>query len=479
MREASLEIAKLCESWRDRLADSSRNEQPRYAEELLGLLGWELPIPFTPQGGIAALSAAPYLLRARGQTLVAAYFLMPGVLDPPSAVLDRGLDFCAATRVLVDETRALNVPFALATDMYRYYLYDTRTEELLLCADDPKSFNGEFADTLRRERMERGSLEEVRRQPRSTVARQLREWAQRWIEHMVSRARISEELACLMIDRLLVIRFLFDHDILRRTKWRLQQRFMDLVSQASEARPDGVGDALTRLFHDMWFDWKLDLFEAVPELDHALSNDAVAAPLLRECSLLARGKFQVDVILESFNYGDPSEKMRVRMVPDENEERDRYLHKQSLETIDEARIEIDLLEEGYRAIFHWFDKVAALYERLDADFDSRIQGGQPPVEGFDLFAWSEVNSQRPNACADSFAHACEQGFGIYHASPRQYRIARLLLTLHLIRRYDQTRRPVDALPSLKNVLMNRPRVLSSDRVMTTRFSSESRSDSYR
>jgi len=472
MKEASVEIAKLCEAWWDRLADSSRNEQQRYAEELLGLLGWEIPVPFTPKGGIAALSAAPYVLRARGQTLVAAYFLMPGVLEPPSAMLDRGLDFCPATRTLVDETRALNMPYVLATDLYRSYLYDTRTEELLLYADAPKTFNSEFADALRRERMERGSLEELRRQPRSTLARQLREWSQRWIDHIAARARIAEELACLLIDRLLVIRFLFDHDILRRTKWRLQQRFEDLAARAAEAQPDGVGEGLTRLFHDMWFDWKIDLFEAAPDLDRALANDAVAAPLLRELALIARNKFTIDTILESFNYGDPSEKMRVRMVPDENEERDRYLLKQTLDTIDEARIEIDLLEEGYRAIFHWFDKVTALYDRLDADFDARAHAACPPAEDFDLFAWSEANSRRPSACADRFAHACERGFGVYCAGPRQHRIARLLLTLHLIHCYDEARCPVDALPSLKNVIMNRPRILSSERVMSPRVPKE-------
>jgi hypothetical protein len=463
MRDASVDITKLCESWWGRLADSSKLEQHRYAEELLHLLGWDQPIPFSPKGGAAAVSAAPYLLRAGGQTAVAAFFVMPGTLEPPAAVVERGLDFCAATRALVNEARSVNMNYVLISDLYRSYLYDARTDELLLHADDPKGFNRELAPVLKRAHIERGSLEEVRRQPRSAVARRLREWSERWIAHIASRGRIPEETASLVVDRFLVIRFLFEHDVLRRTKWRLQQRFMELVGKATGSSPEGCGEALTHLFHDMWFDWKIDLFEGKPELDRALWDDAITMPLLREFALLSNSKFTIATILESFNCGEPSEKLRVRMVPDENEERDAYLHKQSLDTIDQARIEIDLQEEGYRAIFYWFDKVAALYERLDVDFDSRNYPDTP--EEIDLFAWSELNSGRPSACADKIAHACESGFGIYYNSFRQFRIARLMLTLHLISKYAQTRQAINALPSLGKVMMKRPLVLPSERVM--------------
>ncbi len=463
MRDASVEISRLCESWWGRLADSTKLEQHRYAEELLHLLGWEQPIPFSPKGAAAALSAAPYLLRAGGQTAVAAYFVMPGTLEPPSAIVERGLDFCPATRVLVSETRSVNMNYVFISDLYRSYLYDARTDELLLYADDPKTFNRDFAPVMKQAHVERGSLEEIRRQPRSTVARQLREWCERWIEHLAARGRVSEEKASLAIDRLMVIRFLFDHDILRRTRWRLQQRFMELVMKAASSSPEGSGEALTNLFHDMWFDWKIDLFEGTPELDQALWNDTISVPLLREFALLSHGKFNIATILESFNCGEPAEKLRVRMVPDENEEREAFLRKQSLDTIDHARIDLDLVEEGYRAIFFWFDKVVGLYERLDIDFDSKTYTGAP--QEMDLFSWSELNSGRPSACADKIAYACERGFGVYYATPRQYRIARLMLTLHLISQYEQGRQAVNTLPSLKSVMMKRPAVLPSERVM--------------
>lgn len=469
MRDSSLEIARLCESWRGRIADASRNDQGRYAEELLKLLGWEQPLPFSPKEGAESLSAAPYLLRAGGQTSVGAYFVMPGTLEPPSALAGRGLDYCVATRVLTDEARTLNVNYVFITDLYRSYLYDAPSDELLLYADDPKTFNAVFAPVLKKSEMERGALEEVRRPPRSEVARKLCDWSQRWVQTIASYGQISEDCASLAVDRLFVIRYLFGRDILRRTKWRMQQRFTELTDRAWEHRSEGTGRQLVKLFHDMWFDWRIDLFEANLDLDQALEMDNIAVPLLKECSLLSNAKFSIATILESFNDGDPAEKMRVRLVPDTNEEREGYLNRQSIESIDGARIEIDLLEDGYRAIFHWFDKVVALYERLAIDFDHKSDRENPEPQEMDLFTWSERDAHRPQACSDRMAYACERGFGIYYNSPRQYRIARLMLTLHLISRYDQTRQAIDTFPSLRNVLMKRPKVLSAERVMNTRL----------
>jgi hypothetical protein len=473
MKDSSMEISRLCESWWERLADATKMEQQRYAEELLRLLDWELPLPFTPREGALSLSALPFILRARGQTAVIAYFVPPGTLDPPSAVMKRGLDFCAATRALVEEAATMNTNYALITDLYRSYLYDVRSDELLLGADDPKSFNREMAPVLMRDDVERGSLEELRRPPRSAVARQLREWCQHWTDNISTWGHIPEEQAVVAVDRLLALRHLFDHDILRRTKWRLQQRFTELLDQASGSATAGCGETLTKLFHDMWLDWRMDLFEATPELDKALSEDTVSAPLLREFALLSHGKFSIATILESFNCGDPAEKMRVRMVPDLNEERESYLSRQSLDTIDEARIEIDLLEEGYRSIFHWFDRVVALYDRLERDFDAKTYRHAPQPPEMDLFAWSAIDSNRPKACIDKMGHACRQGFGVYYSSPCQYRIARLIFTLHLISKYAQLKHPVDRFPSIERVLMKRPLVLPSERVMNARAPKDS------
>ena len=465
MRDASSEITRLCESCWGRLADASKVEQRCYAEDLLRLLRWEQPIPFSPREGAASLSAVPYLLRAGGQTTVAVYFVMPGALEPPTTVVERGLDFCAATRTLMIEAHSLSVNYTLISDLYRSFLYDVRTDELLLYADEPRTFNAEFVPVLTKAAMERGSIEEIRRQPRSVVARRLREWRQRWSDCLATRGPLSEADADLALDRFTVIRYLFEHDILRRTKGRLEKRFAELTERASGADPQGCGEELVRLFHDMWLDWGMDLFKAKPELDRVLANDALTVPLLKECGLLSRGRFSIATILESFNYGEPAEKMRVRTVPDVNEERDLYLARQTLDTIDQARLEIDLMDEGYRAVFHWFDEVIASYERLEMEFDARSYVNKPAAQELDLFQWSEIDSKRPEACQDKIGHACKQGFGVYHNSARQYRVARLLLTLHLISRFDQTKHAIDRFPSLANALMKRPLVLPADRVM--------------
>ena len=465
MRENSGRIIRLCESWWDKMDGLTQAEQQRYAEEFLRLLGWDLLLPFTPGTAAEALSARTYVLRPNAQTAIAAYFVMPGTLDPPSAVVDRGLDFCAATRMLTDETREMNVAYAFITDLYRSYLYDVRTDELVLRADDPREFEADCSEPLRRGHAERGQLEDARREPRSVSARRLREWCERWIAALTARTRVSQDTAGLVIDRLIVIRYLFCYDILRRTKWRLQQRFTLLMDRAASGSMRGIGRDLANLFHDMWFDWQIDLFSPCPELDGAMHDDATVAELLADFALLSRNKFTIATVLESFNHGDPQEKMRVRMVPDVNEDRESYLSRQTTATVDHARVELDISEEGYRAIFYWFDKMVALYDRLSVDFDRKATRSAPPSQDMDLFAWSEIDSNRPGACCDKIAFACENGLRLYYKGPRQLRICRLLLTLHLIGRYASLHLPVSVFPSVNATLLERPAILPVERVL--------------
>jgi hypothetical protein len=459
-----LRITELCESWWDRLADASRAQQQHYAEQLLRLLGWQQPVPFSPKEQAQHHNAVPYLLHAGGQSSVACYFVLPGTLEPPAAITAHGLDFCPATRALTEEAASLSVQHVFISDFYRSWLYDVRNDELLLHASDPRSFNDAFVPVLRKDKMERGSLDELRRPPRTELARALREWTQRWTDRIMRSTTLAEESAALAIDRLIVLRYALQHNVLRRTRWRHEQRFRQITDRAA-AGARGVGADLNRLFHDLWFDWRTDIYAPAPDLDRALEDDALAGPLLQECALHGRCKFHIATILESFNHGEPAEKLRVRMVPDYNEERELYLAKQTLATVDRARIEIDLMEEGYRAIFHWFDKMLALYERLQVDFESRARLVLPQAEAQDLFTWSEQDAQRPEACSDRFSHACERGFGIYYNGPRQLRIARLLLTLHLISCYDRSGHAANALPSLQHVLMRRPKVLAAHQIM--------------
>lgn len=466
MQNSAQEITKLCESWWGRLTDSSRIEQRSYVMKLLALLDWDLPIPFSPRPAAERLSALPYLLRGDGQTTIAAYFLMPGALEAPSTITDKGLDYCPTTRALFLETQSPNINYVLISDLYRSYFYDARAGDLLLQADDPAMFNREITDCLKRGRVARGALEEIRREPRSAVARRLREWRERWQNALKEYTQVSNEALEALMDRLTVARFLFKHDILRRTRKRLEKRFLALVDQATNDTPAARRDCsakLARLFHDMWLDWGTDIFAPLPELDTLLEDNDLIAPLLKEFMLLSPAKFAIPTILESFNHGDPTEKMRVRMVPDENEDREYYLGRQSPDTIDEARIEIDVHDEGYRAVLHWFDRLMSVYERMNRDFECRVQQETPPRTDLDLFIWGEVDAKRPSACADRLGHACTRGFGIYYSTSRQFRLSRLLLTLHLITLYTRIQQASDRLPVLSEVFMKRPGVAAVKR----------------
>ncbi len=461
--ESSHEIAKLCESWWGKLADNTKEDQHRFAEQLLNLLGWGTVTPIESKPVLAHVGSASYVLRSGAQIAVAAHFVMPGALDPPSSLTKRGLDFCDTTRLLVNETRALNVDYAFITDLYRSYFYDARTDELLMSADSPAEFRRDMADPLRQADIESGSLEQLRRPPRTEVARHLHEWCHYWRETIVAHSGLADDAAFLVLDRLLVLRYLFEHDILKRTGWRLRRRFAELVGKAFSADSRGCGRVLCGLFHDIWFDWKADLFAAEPAIDAVLEKDSVAVPLLKESALHSRTKFSIATILESFNYGEAAEKARVRMVPDANEDREGYLARQTLAAIDEAHIEIDLADEGYRAILHWFDNLVAMYERLDVEFERQAAQGAACMPEIDLFEWSEIAARRPQALTDRLQHAVERGMTVYYSTPRQLRTARLMLYLHLISRYHQSKQRFLSFPKIEAVFERRPRILEVDR----------------
>ncbi|MBI4558052.1 MAG: hypothetical protein HY706_10770 [Candidatus Hydrogenedentes bacterium] len=468
--EPAIELKKLCETWWDRLMDSTKGEQHRFAEHFLRLLGWEAParIEVVDANAVSARpAAASYILRGGAQSALAAHFVMPGSLEPPTSLVERGLDFCETTRYLVDATRSLHVNYVLVTDLYRSYLYDSRTEELLLYSNTPADFTREFGTTLTQSDVERGALEEIRRQPRSYIARQLREWCHRWCETMMVETRQPEETASLLIDRLLVLRYLMEHEILKRPGWRLRPRFLAVLRAAGGANGHGCGKLLLKLFQDLWRDWKVELFAPRPGLDEVLDKDSLTGPLLRELNLLARTKFTIATVLESFNYGEATEKARVRMIPEDNPEREEYLQKITAAGVDEARIVVDLEDEGYRAIFHWFDQLIAVYDRLEAAAD--LETARRDVlrlqaqDDLDLFAWSELDANRPQAISDKVRHAIEHGLGLYYGTRRQYRTSRLILHLYLIDRYEQSRYHVVAFPRVEAALTPRPRMTEADR----------------
>lgn len=464
MRDTGLELKAVCEAWQAPGLDLQG-----CARRFLALLGWEVPLPFSPGDGVASTGAVPFLLRGQSGDTIAALFLRPGKLDLPSDLSDRGLDFCRMTRLLVNGVKALNLRYVLISDMSSSYLYDITEDALLLYADSPGEFRDELAVALRREAVDRGALGELRRPPRSVMSRQLREWRLHWVKQFAVRAQCTPASAHLLVDRLIVIRFLLAHKLFRRTRTHFQKRFSELTRSAWLATGEPFGSHLSAIFHDMWFDWRMDLFEPDTDLDRALEAHDLVGRFLVDASLLSQCKLETATVLESFNYGDPQEKLRVRMVPDGNEDRESYLSTQSLQSVDDARVVVDIQEEGYRAIFFWFDRVVAAYDRLAEVYDAQVPVTPEEMDsGLDLFAWSATDSARPEACGDVVAHACAKGIGVLCGDTTQYHIARLLLTLHVITRYSERNQAVERFPSFAGIFEQRPEVLRTDQVMNKR-----------
>lgn len=463
MKDSGLELKAVCEAWQATSLDLQA-----CARRFLAILGWDIPLPFSPGDGVASTGAVPFLLRAQSGETLAALFLRPGKLELPSSLTDRGLDFCKMTRLLVNSVRTLNIQYLLISDMNSAYLYDLTEDTLLLFADTPQEFREELSGALRKEAMDQGSLTELRRPPRSVMSRQLRDWRLFWVKQFVARTQCTASSAHLLIDRIFVVRYILAHKVFRRTRGHFQKRFSDLTRGCWSGQADRAGELLSGIFHDMWFDWRIDLFEPDTDLERALGMHELVARMLVDASLLSQGKLETATILESFNYGDPQEKLRVRMVPDANEDREHYLATQSLNSVDDARVVVDLQEEGYRALFFWFDRVVSVYERLTSVYESQQQAAPMPENELDLFAWSQVDASRPDACADVLAHACTHGFGILCGDRTQFQIARLLFTMHLVKRYAERNQAVERFPSFEAIFEERPAVMRADQVLSKR-----------
>ena len=466
-QSTAIQINRYCESrWGlDKTASINVRDFQHQVKEFLSVLGWSLPLPFSlqPETNSDALS---FLLRIDENHQLASYFTWPGSLSKPSAILSHGLDFSTLTHMLVRDAQQGKLQYVFICDLNCAYLYDTKSEELLLHAEDVQSFKQDFVAVISSDAVSIDALKELRHPPRSAAARQLREWSLRWVTFLIEENGLSHDTATILTDRVLMLRFLFQCDLFRRTRKRHEQRLKQLIEQAKSTDISGCGIALVRLFHDMWLDWRIDLMERIPELDTVLERDALAAALLQEVDLISCSKFSVENILESFNYGNATEKLRVRMVPDDNDERELYLEKQTINTIDDAHITIDLHEEGYRDIFHWFDKIATLYEQLDFDFAQHLHGAHKD-ESLDLLTWSQCDATRPHACSDRFAHACEKGITLYYSDAQQLRVGRLMLTLHLINCYNINHMAVERFPSVMKALVPRPDLIAANRIINT------------
>ena len=190
---------------------------------------------------------------------------------------------------------------------------------------------------------------------------------------------------------------------------------------------------------------------------------------------MAKSKFSQASILESFNFGEASEKARVRLVPEPSEERESWLGRLSVSHIGDSKMELDILEEGYRAIPHWFDRLLSAVTRIgrEHDLSSMVSEGAVAVPDFaesgelDLFSWSE-ESQGDDMGArrtevDLIDVCLGRLFKVWAASERQHRTARIVLLLHVIELYEEGRFSFGVFPEMDGAIADRPALLESDK----------------
>ncbi len=440
------ELIKLCEDWSKNTTGAADRDLHGCFEKYLSLLGWESAKPFES----AFLDVSGVVEAPDGISLVV-YFTAPDALVPPSNLLGLGLDFCDSTRWRVEEAHEHGFDYALITDLYRSYLYDVETDELLLTSDTPSIFLIEVYDEITKECVDEGSLREIRRNPRSTVARQLRDWRSRWSTSIEQQAGGSDEIAANLIDRLFVLRFLAERELDRKGGSGLRNRIRALGDQARSPEPGGTGKKLERLFNGLYSARRMALYAPAPELKPILENDSLLAPMLGEFALISRSKFTIPAMLESFNFGEAAEKARVRLVPGGDGRREELIANQTLGTVDDLQLEIDVLEEGYRAIGFWLEKLMTLYRRLAREADA----SDVPELG--------PGGRKPRAVRDMYRHSVESGLRILHNSPRQYRTARLMLYLYTIKAYSDSGEAFAHFPKVESAFKQRPVLLDSEK----------------
>ena len=464
------EIVTLCDRWWTELSHSKPETMKPVAQQWLRYLGWSAEESIFLEGAACGFSE----VSATGDRLVF-YFTMPGELVTPSVMIDKGLDFCETTLMLVGEAQIEKHDYAIISDLNRTFVYDAKTDELVLYSDSPTIFIHDVLPELLKENVDLGALAEVRRDPASYVARQLRVWLQRWATVLSREPYGSESVADSIMDRMLVLRFLYDHSICENTSWSFKLHFTHVISAAYDESPASARRALLRLMDDLNRIWKNDMFAPDDSVRRIITRSVVVVEMIQELALMAKNKFTIASILESFNFGEASEKARVRLVPEPSEEREMWLGKLSVAEFGSSKLEVDILEEGYRAIPHWFNRILSTVTRIgrEHDLSGLGKGSSVSIPDFgengemDLFSWTEEQSTASAAPAVSEVDRIEvclgQLFLVWAASERQHRTARIVLLLHIIKLYESGRHPFGVFPEMDCVIADRPSLLDTDK----------------
>lgn len=192
------------------------------------------------------------------------------------------------------------------------------------------------------------------------------------------------------------LRYLIEHDVLRGPDWSLAGKLDTVISSVAGAPSPGCGKRLTALFAAaLHRDWNAALFAPNSPVEALFEQDALTTPLLREFVLLSRAKFTIPTILESFNFGDASEKARVRRFP-RRECRAAGLPRPT-DLRHNRRSPHRTRRRGRRVSrdLSLVESLLEVYDRLESEFDASSNTRPEGSKDLDLFGWSEIDSKRP------------------------------------------------------------------------------------
>lgn len=446
-------LVELCEAWWEQPAGSV-DALKRVGGEFLGCLGWEAAQ--TSDAG----HAVTFEVHGTEGTRLDFAFLPPGRLEPSSKVVEQGLDYSPSAHHAVQTSRDHGATYVLVTDLCRSYLYDAATDELLIYADSPQLFLREVFDEVTKECVDEGGLVEIRRPSRSVMARHLRQWLQRWTEALTAGDEHQDSAAEHLLDQLVVARFTLDAGLLDAIAVDSVAAFQDVL--AGRAR-EAVGPRWVKFCQTLRTRHGMTYFQPSGRLLQLTADEQSMAAMLDEFARMSRAKFSIPCVLESFNFGEAAEKARVRLVPEPNEEREKALASQALDTLGEFKLKIDVLEEGYRAIGYWFTELVGVYRRLGVPVRTGCAASPGNLE---LFAWSESEpDEQPSReeAPDAVTRALEDSLCVYYASPRQLRTARLLLHLYALDLYRRHGGMLGRFPDIDRAFTKRPTLLENEK----------------
>jgi hypothetical protein len=453
-------VLTLCDEWWSKKQSGADPGDCRTAgETFLRLLGWKTWETISSEVGDASF----VVHGRRAHSTVAFHVIHKMKLELPSSLVERGMDYCDCTLMLAGEAQEDGYDFVVVTDFNRFYLYEVQSDELLVYADSPREFTTDMMEGVTKEVVDEIAFEDMHRNPKSLKARQLRRWCQDWFNKLAHREYNAERAADAILDRMVMLRFLYEHPICEMEDWSFREQFDDVASLAFEGPAEDVGEALLNVMGELNRRWGMSFFARDEQVERILLDAQVAVPLIRELALHGQAKFESSTILESFNYGDASEKARVRLVPEHSEERESLIRRLCDEVLEAGKLEVDVLDEGYRIIVHWVDRLLERYRDMGTDFSAHAGAALGLGDGNDLLQWSQVENGNGPKDDGVLQFAVKNGFRIWYDSERQYRTARVIMYMYLIEWYQQHSLPCAQFPDVGAMLDKRPAMLESDK----------------